>query len=78
MRSGRAAGVPAWKVKQFASAASRYSWQDLRRAYALLVEADLSVKRGLQDDESALQLLLHELCGLGAQGRGAPRRAAAR
>ena len=74
----RAAGVPQWKVKQFATAASRYSWQDLRRAYGLLVEADLSVKRGLQDDESALQLLLHELCGLGAQSGGAQRRAVAR
>jgi DNA polymerase-3 subunit delta len=71
----RAAGVPAWKVKQFASAASRYSWEDLRRAYTLLVEADLSVKRGLQDDESSLQLLLHELCGL-AGPTGGPRRPA--
>lgn len=74
----RAAGIPGWKVKQFASAASRYSWPDLRRAYTLLVEADLSVKRGLQDDESALQLLIHELSTLAAQPAGAPRRVGSR
>jgi DNA polymerase-3 subunit delta len=67
----RAAGVPAWKAGKVSALAARYSWADLRRAYALLVDADLSVKRGLQDDESALQLLVHELCAL-APRAGAP------
>jgi hypothetical protein len=40
------------------------------------VDADLSVKRGLQDDESALQLLLHELCDIAP--KSSPRRATAR
>lgn len=52
--------------------AGRFSWQAIERAYALLLDADLNVKRGLQDDESALQLLVHELCDLAP--RGAPRR----
>lgn len=69
----RAAGIPEWKVRDSTALASRYSWPDLRRAYALLVDADLSVKRGLQDDESALQLLVHELCALAP--RTAPQRA---
>jgi DNA polymerase-3 subunit delta len=72
-----AAGVPPWKVRQVSSLASSYSWDDIRRAYRLLVDADLSVKRGLQDDESALQLLVHELCGIvprtSARGRAASR-----
>jgi DNA polymerase-3 subunit delta len=68
----RAAGIPGWKVKQVATTASKYAWADLRRAYALLVDADLSVKRGLQDDDSALQLLVHELCSIAVkpQARG--------
>ncbi|MBI5288598.1 MAG: DNA polymerase III subunit delta [Chloroflexi bacterium] len=64
----RAAGVPEWKVGNVAALAGRYAWPDLRGAYALLLDADLSVKRGLQDDESALQLLIHELCSLAPRG----------
>ena len=70
----RAAGIPEWKVREVSSLASRYSWATLRRAYALLVEADLSVKRGLQDDESSLQLLVHELCSLAPRAATAARR----
>ncbi len=69
----RAAGVPEWKAGNISSLAGRYSWPDLRRAYTLLVDADLSVKRGQQDDESALQLLVHELCSL-APKAGLPQR----
>ncbi len=72
----RAAGIPPWKVGQVSTLAGHYSWDALRRAYQLLLDADLSVKRGLQDDESALQLLLHELCSLApraAQGARAGR-----
>ncbi len=60
----RSAGIPEWKVDAVSSVATRYEWPALRRAYELLVDADLSVKRGLQDDESALQLLIHKLIEL--------------
>jgi DNA polymerase-3 subunit delta len=66
----RAAGVPGFKLNAISGLAARYTWDQLRDAYRLLLESDLSVKRGVQDDESALQLLVHELCGL------APRRSA--
>ena len=75
---GRAAGVPEWKVGKVVALAGQYAWSDLKRAYALLLDADLSVKRGLQDDESALQLLVHELCALAPRGSGASRPAYAR
>ena len=55
--------------------AGRFSWDAIDRAYALLLDADLNVKRGLQDDESALQLLVHGLCDLAP--RVASRRATA-
>jgi DNA polymerase-3 subunit delta len=55
--------------------ATSYGWAQLRAAYQRLLEADLSVKRGLQDDESALQLAVHELCALAP--RAAVRRAGA-
>jgi len=60
----RTTGVQGWKVNDTASLAARYSWDDLRRAYRLMLDADLNVKRGLQDDESSLQLLVHELCAI--------------
>jgi len=75
--TGRAAGVPSFKVDDVSALASRYSWPQIRRAYDRLLEADLSVKRGLQDDESALQLLVHELCAMAPKG-AAPRAAYAR
>jgi DNA polymerase-3 subunit delta len=68
----RIAGVPGFRVNAVGALANRYPWPVLREAYARLLDADLSVKRGLQDDESSLQLLVHELCGL------APRAAHAR
>jgi DNA polymerase III delta subunit len=73
----RAAGVPAFKVAEVSALASRYSWPQIRAAYERLLEADLSVKRGLQDDESALQLLVHELCAMAPKG-AAPRASYAR
>jgi DNA polymerase-3 subunit delta len=60
----RASGVPAFRVNAVGAIAARYSWPMLRAAYQRLLDADLSVKRGLQDDESALQLLVHDLCAL--------------
>lgn len=68
----RASGVPGFKVDATAALAARYSWDDLRRAYRLLLDADLSVKRGLQGDEPSLQLLVHELCALAPRAAARP------
>lgn len=68
----RASGVPPFKVGEVGALATRYSWAQLRAAYDRLLAADLSVKRGLQDDESALQLLVHELCALAPKGAARP------
>ena len=62
--TAKISGVPGFKVREVSGLASRYSWPVLRTVYATLLDADLSVKRGLQDDESSLQLLVHELCAL--------------
>ena len=62
--TARVSGVPSFKVDSVGALAQRYSWPLLREVYGRLLDADLSVKRGLQDDESALQLLIHELCDL--------------
>ena len=62
--TARASGVPGFKLDAVSAMAQRYSWPRLRAAYGKLLESDLSVKRGLQDDESALQLLIHELCAM--------------
>ncbi|HXK33165.1 MAG TPA: DNA polymerase III subunit delta [Dehalococcoidia bacterium] len=72
------AGVPEWRVRRAMMSARQFGKGGIREAYRLLLDADLNVKRGLQDDESALQLLVHELCALGRRTRGAgtaPRRA---
>ena len=68
----RASGVPAFKVGEVSALASRYTWALVRAAYDRLLAADLSVKRGLQDDESALQLLVHELCAMAPKGAARP------
>lgn len=71
----RASGVPPFKLNEVSALAGRYPWPALRAAHRKLLEADLSVKRGLQDDESALQLLVHELCALTVASReGLPTR----
>lgn len=72
----RAAAIPPFRLSAVSATASRFSWPTLRRAYATILGADLSVKRGLSGDEDALQLLIHELCSL-APASG-PRPAVAR
>lgn len=74
----RATSILPFRMGAVGALASRYAWDDLRAAYALLLDADLSVKRGLRDDESALQLAVHELCRLAPPGRGAAPPASAR
>jgi DNA polymerase-3 subunit delta len=68
----RQSGVPGFRLNAVGASASRYSWVDLREAYGRLLDADLSVKRGLLDDESSLQLLVHDLCALARRTSNRP------
>ena len=56
--------VQGFVIQRLLKQAPAYTIERLRRAYRKLLEADLSVKRGVYDDETALQLLLLELAGL--------------
>lgn len=70
--------VPPFAIQRLQQQAARYSSDQLRRAYAMLLEADLHIKRGVFDDETALQLLLAELAALArppTRGRPATARA---
>ena len=64
----RGAGLPGFRVNAVSGLASRHGWPAVRDAYAILLDADLSVKRGLRDDEAALQLAVHQLCALARRG----------
>jgi DNA polymerase-3 subunit delta len=68
----RTTGVPSFRLSALGAAASRMTWTSIREAYARILEADLSVKRGQADDEAALQLLVHELCRLAPKGAFRP------
>jgi DNA polymerase-3 subunit delta len=62
--------VQGFVIQRLIRQAPTYTTERLRRAYRRLLEADLSVKRGVYDDETALYLLLFELAMLaGARGR---------
>lgn len=62
--------VQGFVVQRILKQAPAYTVERLRRAYRLLLEADLSIKRGVYDDETALHLLIAEL---GALARATPR-----
>ncbi|MEX0786215.1 MAG: DNA polymerase III subunit delta [Dehalococcoidia bacterium] len=64
-------GVPNFVLQTLLKQAPAYTLERLRRAYRKLLEADLNVKRGIYDDETALQLLFFELSALAKSG-GAP------
>jgi DNA polymerase-3 subunit delta len=70
--TARLSGVPPFKLDDVGRIANQYSWPLLREAYTRLLDADLSIKRGLQDDESALQLLIHDLCAKRPAPTGRP------
>jgi DNA polymerase-3 subunit delta len=60
---GRQLGIQAdYAVRKVIEQAGRYSPAALERAYRRLLASDVSVKRGLIDDEPALELLVAELC----------------
>lgn len=65
--------VQGFVVQRLLQQAPLYTIERLRQAYRRLLEADLSVKRGVHDDETALQLLLFELAALArSPQRGSP------
>lgn len=53
--------VPSFAAERILRWAPRYSPARLREAYRRLLDADLSIKRGLCDDETALLLLVEDL-----------------
>ena len=58
-------------AKKAVERARRLSWDDLRRMQRILLDADLSVKRGEADDETALQLAVHRVVAIAsARARG--------
>ncbi len=75
----RVTGLRGYRLKAVMDLANRYGWGDIRRAYAILLESDLAVKRGLQSDEPSLDLLVQELCHIAPvpRSRSTPRPAAA-
>lgn len=64
-----------YPAKKAVERARRLSLDDLRRMQRILLDADLSVKRGEADDETALQLAVHRVVAIAAArargGRGA-------
>lgn len=56
--------VQGFVIQRLLKQAPAHTIDRLRGAYRRLLEADLSVKRGVFDDETALQLLLFELAAL--------------
>ena len=56
--------VQGFAMQRLLKQAPAYTIDRLRQAYRKLLDADLSVKRGVFDDETALQLLVFELAAL--------------
>lgn len=56
--------VQGFVMQRLLNQAPAYTVERLRTAYRKLLDADLSVKRGVFDDETALHLLVFELAGL--------------
>ena len=55
--------VQGFVIQRLLKQAPGYTIERLRQAYRRLLEADLSVKRGVYDEETALLLLIFELAG---------------
>jgi DNA polymerase-3 subunit delta len=61
--------LPNFVAQRVIQQTSGYSTEHLRQAYRLLIDADMSIKRGVYDDETAVELLLHELGTLRPKSR---------
>lgn len=68
-------GVQGFVIQRLLNQAPLYTMESLRRAYRLMLDADLSVKRGIHDDETAIELLIVELASLARRRGAAPARA---
>ena len=66
---GKRLGIHSFVAQRILQQAPPYSIEQLRAAYARLLEADLSIKRGIYDDETALELLIFELASAQASRR---------
>ena len=64
--------VQGFVVQRLLKQAPAYTMERLRRAYHKLLDADLSVKRGIYDEATALQLLIFELAALATPPDGRP------
>lgn len=53
-----------WVLGKLLDQARRYPAAKLEAGYRRIFEADLNIKRGIQDEETALELLVAELAGL--------------
>jgi len=69
---GARLGVPGFALERILQQVPRYSMARLKAAMGRILEADLSIKRGLCDEETALHLLVQDL---GRLARAAPRAA---
>ena len=58
---GKRLGLHSFVAQRVLQQTPPYSIEQLRDAYARLLEADLSIKRGIYNDETALELLIFEL-----------------
>ncbi|MBC7224103.1 MAG: DNA polymerase III subunit delta, partial [Anaerolineae bacterium] len=61
-RMARELGVHPYVVEKALRQGVALSYQALERAYRLLLEADLAIKTGAQEPETALDLLVVEMC----------------
>ncbi len=66
---GKRLGIHSFVAQRVLQQAPPYSIEQLRAAYARLLEADLSIKRGIYNDETALELLIFELANAPASRR---------
>ena len=66
-------GVHGFVAQRILQQAPPYNAEQLRSAYGRLLEADLSIKRGIYNDETALELLVFELANASpSRLRGTP------
>ncbi|MCH8920169.1 MAG: hypothetical protein IIA23_05605, partial [Chloroflexi bacterium] len=66
-RIGDAMGLRDFALERLLEQAPGYTMARLQVAFQRLLEADLHIKRGIYDDELALELLVHDLAETGSR-----------
>lgn len=61
----KATGARDFAVKRLLSAASQYSWDELKRCFELFLQADINLKSSGRDGKIVLEALIIEVCGQG-------------